>query len=95
MRIKNSGATAGDEVPQAYLDAPEKRPAGAQFAVRTLVAFDRLTLKPGESKDVTLHISPRSLEYWSTSENRWIRSDGRQIRVGPSSRDLSLAATLP
>jgi beta-glucosidase len=95
LQIKNAGGVAGDEVPQAYLDAPEQRPAGVQFAVRTLVAFDRVTLRPGESQEVTLHVFPRSLEYWSSSENRWVRSEGRRIQVGPSSRDLSVAAAIP
>ncbi|HYL63132.1 MAG TPA: glycoside hydrolase family 3 C-terminal domain-containing protein [Candidatus Methylomirabilis sp.] len=95
VRIRNTGGLAGDEVPQAYLDAPEQRPSGVQFAVRTLAAFDRVALQPGESKEITLRIRPRSLEYWSTTENRWIRSAPRQIRVGPSSRDLRLVAATP
>jgi beta-glucosidase len=92
LRITNSGSLPGDEVLQAYLDAPEHRPEGVQFAVRTLAAFDRVTLQPGESKEVTMHISPRSLEYWSASEHGWILSVPRQIRVGPSSRELKTAA---
>jgi len=95
VRITNSGSVAGDEVPQVYLDAPEQRPAGAQFAVRTLAAFDRITLQPGESKEVSLHIFPRSLEYWSAAENHWVRLAARRVRVGASSRDLKLAATTP
>jgi beta-glucosidase len=92
VRIENTGTVAGDEVPQVYLDAPEPRPQGVQFAVRTLVAFDRITLTPGESKNLIMHVSPRSLEYWSIAENRWIRSEARRIRIGSSSRDLKLAA---
>jgi beta-glucosidase len=95
VRIKNSGDAAGDEVVQAYLDAPEQRPAGVQFAVRTLAAFERVSVRQGESKEVTLHIFPRSLEYWSTKENRWVRAGKREIRVGGSSRDLKLAAATP
>ncbi|HKV25289.1 MAG TPA: glycoside hydrolase family 3 C-terminal domain-containing protein [Candidatus Acidoferrum sp.] len=95
VRIANSGSAVGDEVPQVYLDAPKDQPAGVQFAPRTLAAFDRITLQPGESKDVTLHIAPRSLEYWSTSENRWVRSAPREVRVGSSSRDLRLEAVTP
>jgi beta-glucosidase len=95
VRIQNSGAQAGDEVPQVYLDAPARRPEGAQFAERTLASFDRVTLGPGESKDVTLHVSPRSLEYWSVADKRWIRSAARQVRVGSSSRDLKLASNAP
>jgi len=95
VRIKNTGNVAGDEVPQVYLDAPAQRPEGVQFAVRTLAAFDRVSLAAGESKDITLHVSPRALEYWSTAENRWIRSAARQINVGSSSQDLKLKANAP
>ena len=95
VKITNVGGVAGDEVPQAYLDAPERRPEGAQFAVRTLAAFDRVTLQPGEAKVVQMHIAPRSLEYWSTKEDRWVRSAPRKVRVGPSSRELKLEATAP
>jgi beta-glucosidase len=92
VHVKNSGTVSGDEVPQVYLDAPEQRPEGVQFAMRTLVAFDRITLRPGETKEVAMHATPRSLEYWSTEENRWIRirSGARRIKVGSSSRDLRL-----
>jgi beta-glucosidase len=88
--VKNTGSVAGDEVPQVYLDAPAERPQGVQFAVKTLAAFDRVALAAGESKVVRLHVAPRSLEYWSVAEKRWVRSDARTVRVGPSSRDLRL-----
>jgi len=94
VRIGNTGTVSGDEVPQVYLDAPEQRPAGVQFAVRTLAAFDRVTLSPGETKEVSMHVSPRSLEYWSIAENRWIRSGARRVSVGSSSRDLKLSANI-
>jgi len=51
-----------------------------------------VTLAPGESKDVTMHVAPRALEYWSVAEKKWVRSDGRRVRVGSSSRDLKLTA---
>jgi beta-glucosidase len=63
--------------------------------VRALAAFDRVTLRPGESKEVTMHIPPRSLEYWSIAENRWIRAGARKVSVGSSSRDLKLGANIP
>jgi len=92
--LRNSGAVASDEVPQVYLDAPEK-PQGhaAQFAVRALVAFDRVHLNADETKTLTLHVSSRLLEYWSPEANRWVRTVGpRKLHVGASSRDLRLEA---
>jgi beta-glucosidase len=94
VRIKNTGAVSGDEVPQVYLDAPQQRPEGVQFAKRTLAAFDRVTLDPGESRVVEMHVAPRSLEYWSIAESRWIRSAAREVHVGSSSRDLKLDAKM-
>jgi beta-glucosidase len=95
VHIENTGQLPGDEVPQLYLDAPADRPANVQFAPRTLAAFARITLQPGASQDVTLHVPARSLEYWSTAENRWIRSGPRNVRVGPSSKDLPLSVVQP
>jgi beta-glucosidase len=89
--VKNSGAVAGDEVPQIYLDAPEKTPAGAQFAVRALAGFDRIHLQAGETQTVKLHIPRRSLQYWSTAQNEWVAALGaRRVEVGASARDLRL-----
>jgi beta-glucosidase len=94
--IQNTGSVDGDEVPQVYVDAPEQRPDNAaQFAVRALAAFDRIYLKTGESRTVTLHIAPRAFDYWSTSSKRWMTAGGpRTIHVGASSRDLRLNAEL-
>jgi len=96
IRVRNTGSVAGDEVPQVYLDAPENKPQDAQFAPKTLVAFDRVTLQPGEEQQVTLPIAPRAFEYWSTGKKTWIRTTGsRTLRVGPSSQALPLTAAVP
>src|SRR5262249_5176249 len=44
--LRNSGARAGEEVVQVYISAREPRPAGAEFAVRALGAFERVSLAP-------------------------------------------------
>ena len=94
LRVHNNGKVAGEEVPQVYLDAPEQRPEGAQFAVRALGAFGRIALGSGETKTVALHVAPRALDYWSVAKNRWVRVGGaRKVSVGSSSRDLRLSAT--
>ena len=92
--LRNIGAVPSDEVAQVYLGAPEKSQGdSAQFAVRALVAFDRIHLNSGETKALTLHVSSRSLEYWSPEMNQWVRTVGpRKLYVGASSRDLRLEA---
>ena len=95
LTITNTGKVASDEVPQAYLSAPSQIPDGVQFAVRALVAFDRIHLGAGEAKTVALHVAPRQLEYWSTASGKWMRAAGsRTLSVGASSRDLKLEQTI-
>ena len=96
VEVHNTGSVAGDAVPQIYLDAPTDKPAGVQFAPRTLVGFDRVTLAPGETKTVSMEVPVRSLQYWSVADNSWKTPSGdRTLHVGLSSRDLLVSATLP
>ena len=96
VRVKNMGAVRGDEVPQVYLDAPATKPAGVQFAPKTLVAFDRVSLDAGEQRVVTLHVAPRAFQYWSVDKKQWMKPSGlRTVMVGNSSRELSLNAVVP
>ena len=89
--VKNTGKVAGDEVPQIYLGAPKNAPEGAQFAVRALAQFERVTLAPGQSRSMTLHIDPRRLQYWSVAAGKWQTATGpRTVYVGASSRDIRL-----
>ena len=95
VTVKNTGSTASDEVPQVYLGAPSDVPAGVQFPVRALVAFDRIHLDAGESKTATLHVHLRQMQYWSTAQTAWVTASGkREVSVGASSRDLRLHQTI-
>ncbi len=95
VHIKNTGRADSDEVPQVYLGAPAEIPAGVQFPVRALVAFDRIHLAAGEAKTVTLHVPERQLQYWSTASGKWVTATGKRIvSVGASSRDLRLNQTI-
>ncbi len=95
FHVKNTGTRSGDDVPQVYLNAPAPQD-GAQFAVRTLAGFDRVTLAPGEETTVRIHVPKRSFEFWSVAQNKWVKAKGpRTLQVGRSSRDLTLHAELP
>jgi beta-glucosidase len=89
--LMNHGAR-GEDVPQVYLGAPAVKPAGVQFAVKALAAFDRVDVPAGRSVKVTIEVPRRELSYWSTAASRWTLAGGkRALYVGPSSRDLRLA----
>ena len=95
FRVKNTGKYAGDEVPQIYLGAPKDVPSGVQFAVKSLAAFDRVTVAAGQSRDVTIHVPARQLQYWSVADNGWKFPTGtRTVFVGASSRDVRVQADL-
>ena len=93
--LRNAGNVANDEVPQVYLGAPAQQPGGdVQFAVRVLAAFDRIHLDAGQTREISLNVPLRSLEYWSTASGRWMLASGpRKVCVGTSSRDFRLEAT--
>jgi beta-glucosidase len=93
FRVRNRGAVTGAEVPQVYLGPASEVPAGVQQAVRKLVQFTRITLAPGQERELTLHVAPRELSYWSATAHDWAVAKGtRQLLVGTSSRDLPLEA---
>jgi beta-glucosidase len=93
FNVRNAGRSAGDEVPQVYLGSPQQAPAGVQFAVRALAGFDRVALQSGENKTVTISVSARALQYWSSASDRWATATGsRTVYVGASSRDMRLQA---
>jgi beta-glucosidase len=95
VTIKNTGGVDSDEVPQVYLGAPSEIPEGVNFPVRALAGFDRVRLAAGKAKEVTLHVAPRQLQYWSTKDGKWVAASGkRTLSVGASSRDLRLELSI-
>jgi beta-glucosidase len=67
VTVTNSGTVAGDEVVEAYLKTPQ-----AGGPIHSLVGCERVTLKPGAGKDVTIRIDPRSLSSVDDQGNRAI-----------------------
>ncbi|MFJ2743844.1 beta-glucosidase [Streptomyces sp. NPDC087440] len=87
--VTNTGRRTGAEVPQVYLGPPRKAPV--EMAVRALAGFQRVVLRPGESRRITVRVGERQLSYWDTGRGRWTRAKGRRaVYVGSSSRDIRL-----
>ena len=95
FRVTNTGTVTGDEVPQVYLGAPASPPAGVAFADRALAGYDRITLRPGQSQTVLLHIPGRQLQYWNTPSSSWVTATGpRPLYVASNERATQLATTI-
>jgi beta-glucosidase len=89
--VRNVGGREGDEVAQVYLGPPGNPPQEAQFAVRMLVGFERVSLRPGHAARVSVHVDARELSYWLVSAHDWVLPPGRRtVHVASSSRDLRL-----
>jgi beta-glucosidase len=96
--VTNTGGRTGTEVAQVYV-GPGPRVAGVQQAVRSLRGFQRVTLGPGESSTVTIHLDRRSFQYWNQTQQRWTTLAGeRTIWVGnadtPSDLPLHAQVTI-
>lgn len=84
--VKNLGDMEADEVAQLYvkrLDSKVERPE------KELEAFDRVTLKGGETKKVTLEFPVSELAHWDNETNEWVLEPGQiEILVGSASNDI-------
>ena len=87
VEVTNTGSRAGAEVVEAYVS----QPSANGEPPRQLCAFARVFLKPGETRQARLTISPRSLSFYDTSAHRWTLAAGTyRVLVGTSSRSLPL-----
>src|SRR5271163_3732046 len=86
--VTNTGARQGADVAQVYVaeeHAKVPRPA------KELKGFARISLKPGETKTVTVSLDGRAFSYYDAEAKKWRADSGEyQILVGRSSQDIPL-----
>ena len=93
VTVRNTGSRAGDAVPQVYL-GPSPNVSEPQ-AVRALAGYDKITLRPGESRRVHIQVGADQLRHWNTTTNGWALGTGaRTVYLGSSSADLPLHTTV-
>src|SRR6516225_7051693 len=61
---------------------------------QSLRGFDRIHLKPGETKTVTFPLSPSTLGIWNRDMVRVVEPGEYEIQIGASSTDLRLKGDL-
>jgi beta-glucosidase len=84
--VKNTGDRAGDEVVQLYI---RDEFSSVTRPIKELKGFQRITLRPGETKTVTLPITPDRLAFWNIDMKYVVEPGDFQIMVGPNSMDLN------
>jgi beta-glucosidase len=91
FKVKNTGDRAGEETAQVYLTLP----ASTHEPPRRLVGWSKVALNPGEQKVVMVEVEPQMVSIFNPDKNSWEVVPGEyKVRVGRSSRDLPLSATI-
>ncbi|WP_195701137.1 beta-glucosidase [Companilactobacillus futsaii] len=86
--VSNIGARAGKDVIQVYtkfLDA-----VGSPEPLQ-LAGFKKVEVLPGETKQITINLDPKSFEIFDVTTNTWVEQNGTyELFVGESSADKKL-----
>jgi beta-glucosidase len=82
VSVRNTGRRPGDEVVQLYV---RDRVSSVTRPVKELKDFARLTLAPGETRQVTFRLTPDKLAFYDRELRRRVEPGTFDIMVGPSS----------
>ncbi len=90
VRVTNTGARAGAEVVQLYVEEPSE----ASEPPRQLKGFDKVDLQPGQSRVVSFTLDAGTLSAWDQGQHKWTLYPGTYtVHVGHSSRDFRATGT--
>jgi beta-glucosidase len=67
--VANTGSEAGDTVAQIYI---HQRYGSASRPVRQLKGFERIELRPGETKTLKFTLGKNELQFWGPEQKQWI-----------------------
>jgi beta-glucosidase len=101
VNVANTGNVAGDEIVMVFVSFPNTT-VSRRLNQKELKGFARVSLQPGEEKQVTIPVRLRDLDYFqtdgdpskSTTGNWMVESGDVKIMVGGSSTNLPLSATV-
>lgn len=89
-RIQNSGNVSGDEVVQLYIQDVVSSTTTYEKILR---GFERINLKPGESKAVSFDIIPDDLILINSQKEKVIEPGEFKVMVGSSYNDIRLESS--
>ncbi len=90
--IANTGEVAGKEVVQLYVADPV---SSLQRPVKELKGFAKVSLAPGERRDVRFVLDDRAFSLYDPRRSRWVAESGDfEIAIGASSADIRLTETI-
>lgn len=92
LQVTNTSGLKADEVVQLYV-----RTEGSRVArpLKKLVGFTRITLQPGETKDVQLIVPAEELALWDVTRDRFcLEAAEYTFSAGSSSADVKASASI-
>ncbi|AYJ51637.1 beta-glucosidase [Rhodococcus sp. P1Y] len=87
VTVRNDGQLVGSEVVQLYI-APA--PSDVRRPIRELAAFDKVALRPGESRTLSFDLDRRVFAHWDASGSRWWVDPGTyELQLARSASDIA------
>jgi beta-glucosidase len=84
--VSNTGSTQGGTLIQVYAGGAD---AGLEYPIKTLVAFKKIRLQPGEKQTVQLSAAARDLGYFDVTRGQWVVPAGQYVfSLGQSASDI-------
>lgn len=88
--LKNEGPCDGEEVAQVYVRIPGYE---GKAPIKELRGFERVFLRKGESRKITVPLRREDLRYWSESRGCFVVPEALpEVLVGASSADIRLTS---
>ena len=84
--VSNTGNRVGDEVVQLYI---RDEISSATRPIKELKGFQRVSIKPGETRTVSFSIGPQELQFYNREMKRAVEPGTFKIMLGPNSVDLT------
>ncbi|MFP4662246.1 MAG: glycoside hydrolase family 3 C-terminal domain-containing protein [Halanaerobiales bacterium] len=87
-QVKNVGSVVSDEVIQLYIQQEKSR---VRRPIKELKRYRRITLEPGENREVTFAFAAEELSFWDVTRDKFSLEKGfYKIMLGSSSSDIRL-----
>lgn len=88
FKITNTGKMEGKEIAQVYVRDVK---SSLVRPIKELKAFQKVALKPGETRVISLNLDERAFAYYNPYQHAWVAEPGEfEILICASSRDLRL-----
>lgn len=92
INIRNTGEQKGATVVQIYVG--EDKP-GIIRPVKELKAFQKVSIEPGESQNITLTLGKNAFAFWDEGSKNWkVNKGDYTLFIGESSRDIEELKTI-